>query len=244
MEIFKMKDGFDKIKKKHKLFNMPFKGVICSKSQIGMGKSNFIGNLLLRDEGYKNIFEGENIFIVNPSQKLDKKFKVIQEELEIPDENIFNEFDEDVLNDLYEMIEEMALEELDEDGKVKPRLLILDDCSFGGNLTGKRNGVISKIFCNSRHIGLNTILTTQKYTDCPTVSRENLTWLVTGSCSNKQMQLISDDHNLFINDKSFKKMFRDTTGQPYSFLCCAYDRPDNERYLDKNFKIINQEKYL
>jgi len=238
-EVSKMRDDFDKIKKSHPyLFSLPMKGLIISKSQIGMGKSNLIGNLLLKEHGYRSMFEPENIYIVNPSKDLDKKFKVIIEELDIPDENVFSEYSNEVIDALYEHLEEQGKEELAEEGKIEPKLVILDDCSFGGGLKSKKNGSIARLFCNGRHLNISIILTSQKYTDIPTVARENCTWAITGSCSQKQLDLFIDDHNIMPNKKEFIKMFRKATEEPYSFMVVDYGKKASERYLNKDFEVI------
>ena len=238
-EVSKMRDDFDKIKKSHPyLFPLPFRGLICSKSQIGMGKSNLIGNMLLKHNGYRSMFESENIYIVNPSKDLDKKFKVIIEELDIPDENVFSEYSNEVIDALYEHLEEQGKEELSENGTIQPKLIILDDCSFGGGLKSKKNGSISKLFCNSRHINISIIISSQFYVDFPTVARSNCSWIITGSCSQKELDKFADEHNIIPNKKDFIKMFRKTTEEPYSFLVVDYARKASERYLNKDFEVI------
>jgi hypothetical protein len=237
--VDKMKDGFDKLKTHHKsLFDLPMKGLIISKSQIGMGKSNLIGNLLLKDDAYKKLFEPENIYIINPSTNIDKKFAVIIEELDIPNDNVFTEFSEEVLQTIYDHLQEVGKEELAEDDKISPKLVILDDCSFGGGLKSKKNGSLARLFCNGRHLNISIILTSQKYSDIPTVCRENATFVIAGSCSQKQLDLISDDHNVLPKKKDFNTMFRKATEEPFSFLVVNYNNKSTERFMDKDFEII------
>jgi hypothetical protein len=67
-EIHKARDGFDKSIKKHAtLFQLPMKMLLISKSQVGCGKSNIILNMLVKPEGYKDFFDGDDIYIFNPS---------------------------------------------------------------------------------------------------------------------------------------------------------------------------------
>tara|TARA_R110000851_G_scaffold288391_1_gene442452 strand:+ start:87 stop:830 length:744 start_codon:yes stop_codon:yes gene_type:complete len=240
-EVSKMRDDYDKIKKSHPyLFPLPFRGLVCSKSAIGMGKSNLIGNMLLKKNGYRSMFEPENIIIINPSKDLDKKFRVIIEELEIPDENVFTEYSNEVIEAVYDHFEEQGKEELEEEGTIEPKLIILDDCSFGGGLKSKKNGAISKLFCNSRHINVSILITSQFYVDFPTVARSNCSWIITGSCSQKELDKFSDEHNIMSNKKEFVKLFRKATEEPYSFFCVDYSRKASERYLDKDFQVIKQ----
>jgi hypothetical protein len=242
--IHKARDGFDKAIKKHPtLFQLPMKMLLISKSQVGCGKSNIILNMLVKPEGYKDYFDGDNIYIFNPSTTLDKKFKIIIEQLNIPSQNIFNDFDDDILNILLDNITEQTEEEKEE-GEIKHKLIILDDCSFGGKLKSKKNGGISRLFSNGRHILCSVILTSQKLTDIPPVARENATVIISGNSSNRQLDVLSDDCNLLSNKKQFVKMFRHLTDEPYSFMCVDFCRKPSERYLDKNFEAVEQSKYV
>ena len=109
--------------------------------------------------------------------------------------------------------------------------------SFGGNFTKKSNGILARIFSNGRHINLSIILTAQKYTDIPTSARENSSGAVFFSCSDKQLDLITDDHN-FHNKKVFKKMFRENTNEKHSFMVVNYSNNIDNRYLNKEFLPI------
>lgn len=243
--VDKMKDDFDKIKTHHKsLFDLPMKGLIVSKSQIGMGKSNLIGNMLLKDDGYRNLFKPENIYIINPSTNIDKKFRVIIEELDIPKDNVFTEYSNEVLDTIYEHLQNEGKEELAEDNTISPKLLILDDCSFGGGLKGKKNGALARLFANGRHLNISILLSAQKITDIPRISSENCTFIIVGSCSQKQLDYISADHNILPRRKDFNTMFRKATEEPFSFLVINYNNKSTDRYLDKDFNVIDISKYL
>lgn len=230
-----MKDSNEKYyKKKGDLFDMSFRLLIIGKSFLS-GKGNLIGNLLLQDDNrlYRNEFDGSNIYIFSGS--LDNKMKTLIEEKEIPSDNVFTTFDEEVLEALYELIKEEFDEAVENKEKPEHKLIIFDDMSFGGNLKATQNGAISKIFCNGRHILLSVILTTQKATDLLTVCQENASGLVLFSCSDRQLDYLCDYHNYLGDKKTFKKMFRNVTNEPHSFLVVNYSNPFDKRYLDSNF---------
>jgi hypothetical protein len=206
------------------------------------GKSNFIVNLLLREDKrlYKDEFLGENVFLFSASSKSDEKMKTLINNLEIPKENVFNKYDEEVLEIIVDTIEENfneAKEEYkktkNENDKPKQSLIIFDDMSFGGNF--KNSGIMEKIVCNGRHYLLNIIMTAQKYTQVPTCVREQATGVVWFGCSDKQLDLIVEDHNYLIDKKTFKKMFRNETNERHSFLFINYTNPHDKMYQNKNF---------
>ena len=126
------------------------------------------------------------------------------------------------------------------EAKEKPqqKLFFFDDMSAGGNFKKKMHGVMAKIFCNGRHILLSTIVTAQKYSDIPTVVRENLTGGVFFSGTDRQLELISDDHNHFDKKQTFKSMYRKVTAEPHSVLIINYSNNLDDRYLNKQFLPI------
>jgi len=87
-------------------------------------------------------------------------------------------------------------------------------------------------------INLSIIVTAQKYTDIPTSSRENMTGGIFFSCSEKQLDLITDDICYISNKKLFKKSFRNLTNIKHGFMVVDFSKPIDKRYLDSNFKPI------
>lgn len=236
--ILKMKDAGEKFYKvKPIIFDLPFRLLIVGKSQLS-GKTNLVGNLLLRKEFYGGAFTGEDIFVVSPSTKTDHKLKVMLEQLDVPDSNVIKGYDEEVLELVYEMLEADYLEAVEEKKKPAPKLVLFDDMSYGGALKNKTHGIIAKLFSNGRHLNISTIVTAQKYSDILTSARENATGLVLFSCTDKQLELISEDHNYLPCKKQFKQIFRKVTDSKHSFMVVNYTNPSSERYMDANFRHI------
>lgn len=241
IQILKVKDSKERFyKKKGLLFDLPFRLLLIGKSQFS-GKSSCIINLLLQDDGrlYKNEFEGDNIYIFSGSIKTDNKIKTLITEFDIPTENLFEEYSEDALEAIYEIVEEDYQEAIDNKEKPPNSLIILDDIAFSGGLKGKQSGQITRLACNGRHINLSFIATSQKYGGMvSTVLRENATGLIIWESSNKQLELISDDHNNYENKKDWMKMVRKRTAEPHSFFVINYSNPPNQRFLTMGFEPI------
>lgn len=234
-EIHKVKDGFSNaVHIEHPLlFPLPFKLLICGKSLLS-AKSSLVVNLLLKPQGYKDTFKGENVYIISPSTEIDTKYKMLQRNLDIPQYNIFEGWDENIMEEWYDDREKDAIEERKETGKISPVLLLLDDVGFSGDLKKKQlNGILSKIICNGRHIGISIIITTQKYTQASNCLRENLTSLAVSSCSNSQLETIYEDNSI-ISRKQFYKIFREATKNKYSWFWVSYTNKSQDRYLDTN----------
>lgn len=237
LEMYKVIDKADSYyTKKDMIFDLPLRIGIIGASQRS-GKSSCIVNLICRDEFYNKDFKGENIYIISPSIENDLKLKKMIEVKDIPEHNLFTEYDEGVLEELYDMLAEDYKTSVDSGEIPTNKLIIFDDMSYSGALKNKTHGIISKLFCNGRHILVSTLLTSQKYSDLLTTCRENLNGAILFSCSNKQLDLIEQDHNFLKNKKIFNEMFRDATKEKHSFFVVNYTNGE-DLYQDSNFNFI------
>lgn len=245
--ILEAKDPFSSYKKEKVLVpDLPFRIEIVGKSQYA-GKTNLILNLILRpmeddDEHgknfYKNDFDGADIYMISPSIHIDHKLGLIIQYKDIPANNVFEQYSEANLDAIYNAIKVKYDEAIRRGDKPVQSLVILDDCSFSGSLKEKLHGALAKIFCNGRHMLISVILTSQKYSDILTVCRENYTCMMLFECSDKQLDLIYDDVGA-MNKKVFKKIFREATSEPHSFLVVNAKCPPSDRYQDMAFHPIH-----
>jgi len=232
-EILKVRDPSDKNHIKIPILaDLPFKLAIVGRSQVSLGKSTIILNLFLREKFYKKYFDGINIYIVS-NNSVDKKLKILMQELDIPESN-FMEFDEDRLDALYDILEDEYEQE-----KVKThKLIIFDDVAYSNGLKGSQTGVISKITMNGRHILLNSIFTTQKYSLLGTNLRSQLTGLFIGNTSTKELELIEGDFDFLDDKKQFMRLVRNNTkSRNFVFINLTNDE-DEGIYLNSNFQKI------
>jgi len=220
------------------IFDIPMRLLIVGKSQLS-GKTTIILNLLLRNEFYRNKYDGENIFIVT-NNKLDNKLKILRKEKDIPDENVM-EFDEEDLEDLYEQLEDEFLDDVNDKKKPSNKLIIFDDVAYSGGLKNKTAGVISKIVMNGRHANISSIFTTQKYSLVSTGVRTNVTGAILFNTSQKELELMSDDMNYLENKKDFIKLFRKITEKKNSFMVVNFSNDKPDMYMDSEFKPIKMD---
>ena len=238
--IEKMRDNTDSYvtKKNNNLFDLPMRLLFIAKT--GDSKSTTLGNMLLKEEGYKLDFTPDKIFIFSGSLKGDAKINTIVNQLDIPQENLFDGYDDDVLNVVYEMLIEDYTDNIDE-GITNKRLLnsliIFDDLAFNGTLkAANKENLIKKLFMNSRKFLVSVIVISQKYSSIGTELRENASGLIIGKASNKQVDLIEQDHNYLENKKQFRAIFKEATDVPYGKLVINFSKP--ELYFDANFKPL------
>lgn len=238
-KILKVRDTTDSYYTKlNDIFDIPMRLLIVGKSQLS-GKTNLILNLLLRNQFYRNKYDGQNIFIVT-NNKLDNKLKILRKEKDIGDENVM-EFDEEDLEDLYEQLEDEFLQDVADKKKPSNKLIIFDDVAYSGGLKNKTAGIISKIVMNGRHANISSIFTTQKYSLVSTGVRSNVTGAILFNTSQKELELISEDMNYLENKKDFIKLFRKTTEKKNSFLVVNFTNQKASMYMDSEFKPIQME---
>lgn len=242
-QILKVIDKSDNYgKKKGHLFDIPFRVLLTAKSQ--QGKTTLITNFLLNPNFYKGDFKPEDIIIISPSLSNDEKLQVIVEELDIPDENLMEDYDEEVVKALYDLIETEYEEAIENKQKPKKKLIIMDDLGFSGALRNKRMGQISRIACNGRHINLSLLVCVQAYSQASPVLRSNINGLIVFDTSKKNIDAIAEEHNFLKSDKDFVCMFRDNVKSTRDFLVINYTNPKETMYMNKLFEPININKYL
>jgi hypothetical protein len=234
-KILKVNDPSDSFHKEMPYFDLPFKLLLNGKSQLS-GKSSVLLNILLQPEfGYDKEFKGKNIYIIS-NNKLDMKLKILAEYKNIPEDNIM-EFEENNLMNLYEEIEELFLEEQKEKN-IQHRLLIFEDCGASNALKSKQAGVISRLVCQGRHCATSCVFTSQRYSQVSTLVRTNLTGAILFSTSTKELDLIADDMSYLETKKQFVKLFRNTTAEPRAFLVVNFTNKDG-LYMDTEFQTID-----
>jgi len=236
LKILRMKDNSDSfVKKKNDIFDLPMRLIISGSS--GMGKTSILGNIILRNDAYRNDFEPENIFIFSGSLKGDIKIKTMIKELDIPDGNVYTSYNEELMEHVYDELVDRFEEAINEKRKPEHSLIIFDDLAFS-NLFAKssKNSQIDRLFCNGRKFLISTILIIQKYTQLNTCARENATGLILGKSSNKQLELVESDFNYLNNKKEFLKMVRENTKSKHDFMVFTPDK--KEVYRNKDFKVI------
>mgnify|MGYP001200836126 FL=1 len=242
LKILKVKDKSDKHGKDIPvLFSLPMRLLLIGKS--GSGKSNLLINLLANEKfPYDKLFDGDRIFIFSPSLRGDEKLKTLIKYKEIPDSNLFEEYSDELLLELYEELVDDVSERLEENEKVEPALIILDDLSFSGRLANRFNA-LSKLYCNSRKFQISIITLAQAYTQVAKNIRLQATGMIIFNTNNKELGTIEDENNFLKSKKAFYNMFRSVVIERTDFLAINYSNNFKDLYLDKNFNFIDGNKY-
>tara|TARA_R110002167_G_scaffold344030_1_gene553208 strand:+ start:1827 stop:2567 length:741 start_codon:yes stop_codon:yes gene_type:complete len=240
LKLYKMIDKTDSnTTEKDIIDNVPFRMILCGRS--GLGKTSLIGGLLLLPNFYKNDFLGERIFLFSP-MKNDYKMSVIVKEKDIPEDNIFTEYDDDVLNALYDSLVDEYEDNLEEGVKDKKKLnslIILDDMSFDGSLKSGMYNAINRVFMNGRKHLISIQISSQKYSQISTGQRSNATSIFFYNSSMKERELFEADNNYLQSKKQFFKMLDDNLKGKRDWIYVNYSNEKDKFYLDKDFNVID-----
>ena len=152
----------------------------------GSGKTTLVLQLL------KGIFKQcfEDIFVIMPENSfasISERDNVFKQKL--PAENIYHEFNEDVLEEIYEKLEENARDK-------NNSLLILDD--YGHLMKDKAmEKILNKICLKNRHLRTSVWMLTQNYYMCGKKLREIMNNVVMfNTCKSQNRKLFEEQFDL------------------------------------------------
>mgnify|MGYP003138942452 CR=1 FL=1 len=235
-----MKDKSDNftIKKNNGFFSLPAR--ILGIGKTGCGKSSIcLGNFLLLPEFWRGLILPENIFIFSGSLAGDLKLSVVRENLEIPDENCFDSFDEVVGHTIYDMLVDNFNDAVNNNMKPEHSLIVFDDLGFTNMMNkNKKNSILDRIFSNGRKYLISTLCLNQRISQISTNAREQASGIVLFKASKKQKELIEADFNYLPSKKQFMDMLTSHTEGKNDFMVIDLNDPDENIYKDKNFKKI------
>lgn len=248
MKVLPMKDKTDRFTiKKKELPDLPAKILMCMKS--GGGKSSLCGWLLCngKELGYKDDFDFENdVYIFSGSLKMqdgepkgDYKLAQMIKFLSIPEENIFTDFDNDILNELYDMMVEDYNDAIAEGEKPKHKLIVIDDLGFKNqmNKTKQDNSSIDKIMCNGRKFLVSIIILNQRIIQFSPTCITQATSIIFNAPNNRDLEMYEKSFNYLDTKKDFRDMVRkQTEGSKHNFMSIDFSKEDI--YRDKDFKPI------
>ena len=230
-----MKDKSDNLTvDKERIFSLPLRVLLIAKT--GQGKSNIIGNFF-RSDFYGNDYSGDDIFLISPMIN-DHKLETLCEFKEIPDDNVITEYDEDIINAIYDSCCEEFSEREAAGKKPHNKILIFDDVSWSGNLRKGKFNVINRIFCNGRKHNISCILTSQFYSHILPSCRANCSGVILGDMSEKQLKIVSEENNYLDTEKEFKQLFRKTVSNKHDYFIINYSNSKDKLYMDKDFNPL------
>jgi len=213
-------EGREKVDKL--LPQMPFRILCVGNSASGKGVlfNNFLG--ANTQFPYKSIFKN-NIFMFSSTYALGDKSL---DNLDIPDENTFDNLDEDIIRQIL-LEQKLNIAEFGKNHCV-PILIVLDDVLT--QLSHKKNSIVRELFFSSRHYLISLFFMVQSYRSVPKPMRTNCTSLIFFQTNNtKERGSIIEEQNA--PTKVMEKILDDATEEDYSFLVV------NNKVHDKNLRF-------
>ncbi len=241
-KILKIKDPTDSYTIDNgTLFDLPTRMLLISRS--GGGKNTTLTNLLVSEKfPYINQFKGENIHIFAPSISADYKLDLLVKQFEIPDQNLHEDYTDDLLLSIYDGLVEDYKEDMAEDQTPQHKLLILDDLSFSGAFSNNRFNALSKVFCNGRKWLISCIVLSQFYTSITPMIRQNASAIFIFNTPLSQIDKIEGEHNYLPSKKAFVDMFQANVKTKHDFLCINYSNDFKDLYLNSDLEPIMRAK--
>jgi hypothetical protein len=184
----------------------------------GSGKSALLIKLLRDRNAYRGIYD--DIIIVSPTFKLQAIWNTISTE----GVTIHESFSTEVLDKIYS------------DKQSNPKkntLLILDDNGEDLKRIDQKN--LNKLISNSRHVLLSVVILLQKVSQAPTIVRSNAdSFVCFAATSTRETDIIHAEIGI-LEKKDFQQIFRDATGDRYSFFVCSM--VDGKLRFYKNYAV-------
>ncbi len=233
-KTYKMKDKTDKNTiVKNDIFNLPIRGLIIGAS--GSGKSSILGNLLMLPDFYKNDFT--DYYIFSGSLHGDAKLKTMIDYLEIPKENLFDSFNEDIGHVLYDMCVEDFNDAMENKQKARHKIFIFDDLGFTNTMNkNKKNSILDKIYSNGRKYCISILCLCQRVSQINTNARQQANAIILFKQNKRSLEILEQDFNYLNSKKDFINMVNSQTKDNHDFM--VIDTNCKDIYKNKEFKKI------
>ena len=180
-------------------------GVLALFAPPGSGKSNFISNLLLRDDFFKDLFEG-GLYIISPTIMNDLTSCHLRDYADFTE----TQYSEELVGSLFQMLMDTPNDEK------ALSCLLLDDCL--GSI--KMNSICNRVASTCRHNRQLVIFSLQAIKNgLPSSIRSNISHTITFyQPSSKQLADVVELHSMMGGEENFLKCYNEATSEKYGFL--------------------------
>ena len=215
------------------LLRLPFS--LLEIAPKGSGKTTLLHNLIM---WYYPFFD--SILIFSPTINMDIKWKKLVEELQIPDENLFDKYKEDEVSAIMKQIKQEN-NKFDKNKDKLKILMIFDDC-VDFLPKNRKMCALNRLAMNHRHYNISHIIISQVFKKLDPVLRKNTTGFIFFNVDNiMERKAIFEECCGRMGFRQFEIFYNYATKEKYNFLYINYDT----RELFKNFdeKICNLDDY-
>ena len=179
-------------------------GCVMISASPSSGKSNLISNWYLRDDFFKDLFQG-GLFLISPTAQNDLTSQHFVKYCDMVETN----YSEALVEGIFDMLMEVPKEEK------QLSSLVLDDCM--GAL--KINTFMSKFSSTVRHLRNLLVFSTQACKSLPPNIRSNTSHsVVFHQPSTKQLNDLIELHAFMGGEDLWTQMYEEATAKKYGFL--------------------------
>lgn len=202
----------------------------------GVGKTTLLMNMLCRPEYYGSKFAKDHILIWSGTKLLDPLWSSPWVQQCFLDENIFDTFAQEHLQQVVEQIKKER-----EEGDLEPYLFVFDDMITEGICSNVpwMIGMLEKLSMWGRHVGISTILLSQKYNMISKKIRlrDTIDWIIF-KVSREELTDIVAEQSGRLEKPVFRRVYELATSEPFSFLHISGQTQDPAQKYRKRFDSV------
>lgn len=175
-------------------------------SPPGSGKSNFLTNLVLREEFFKDLFDG-GLYLISPTVKSDLTAENMIEYCDF----VEDEMSEELLTGIYKNIMSIPKEDR------QLSCIIMDDCL--GSRAMRQHTILNKMISSCRHMKTLFIFSLQAIKGLTPNLRSCMSHTISFyQPSNKQFNDLVELHSFFGGEEEFIKNYNIACNPKYGFI--------------------------
>jgi hypothetical protein len=198
----------------------------------GSGKSNLLFSTLFKNSNYYRS-KFDNLYLITP----ESSFMSLKKHPFKDHDKVYHELNVYILEDIFEEIQQLKRDALEEERPVEHSCIIIDD--FADGLKDKEIiQSLKKLLIKSRHLNCFFIFTLQAYNMFPLVLRKLITNITMFKPKNNSETENIRSELLNMNKDDFQELTNYIFDEPYNHL----DLDTNTMELRKNYNLLNIQK--
>lgn len=200
----------------------------------GVGKTTLLMNMICREEYYGKKFESDHIIVWCGTKDLDPIWSSPWIQQTIEEDNIFGDFSQEQLQ---QVVDQIKNEREKKDNR--PYLLIFDDMITEGICSNVpwMVGMLEKLSMWGRHVGISTIVLSQKYNMISRKIRlrDTIDWIIFKTSKQEEKE-IAIEQSARMSEAEFITLYQHATAEPFSFLHISGSTQDPAEKYRKRFE--------
>jgi hypothetical protein len=204
----------------------------------GVGKTTLLMNMICRKEYYGKKFDEDHVLVWSSTKDLDPTWSSPWLNGIVDRDNIFNEFSQEHLQEVVDHIKKER-----EQNDHKPYLFIFDDMITEGICSTNpwMVGMLEKLSMWGRHVGISTVILSQKYSMISKKIRlrDTVDWIIF-RVSKEEEKEITEEQCGRLDKDMFTRVYQHATNEKFSFLHISGQTQDPMEKYRRKFEAFLQ----